>query len=66
MFRQLVIIFGFCISLLSQQAHAISAIQIQIGEIDAPAGKLKNAQFQVDLKGAEPTLILKADVKPTN
>lgn len=45
---------------------AISAIHIQIDEIDAPAGKLKNAQFQVDLKGAEPTLTLKAEVKPSN
>ena len=66
MFRQLAIVFSICISLFYQQAYAISAIQIQVGEVDAPAGKLKNAQFQVDLKGAKPTLSLKAEVKPTN
>ena len=66
MFRQLAIVFSVCISLFYQQAYAISAIQIQVGEVDAPAGKLKNAQFQVDLKGAKPTLSLKAEVKPTN
>ncbi len=66
MFRHLAFIFLLCISLISQQANAISSIQIQIDEIDAPAGKLKNAQFQVGLKGAEPTLTLKADVKPTS
>lgn len=64
MFRCLAIVFGLCLSLFYQQAYAISAIHIQVGEVDAPAGKLKNAQFQVDLKGAEPTLILKAEVKP--
>lgn len=66
MFRQLAIVFSVCISFFYQQAYAISAIQIQIGEVDAPAGKLKNAQFQVDLKGTKPTLSLKAEVKPTN
>lgn len=45
---------------------AISTIHIQVDEVDAPAGKLKNAQFQVDLKGTAPTLTLKAEVKPTN
>jgi hypothetical protein len=64
MFRCLAIVFGLCLSLFYQQAYAISAIHIQVGEVDAPAGKLKNAQFQVDLKGAEPTLVLKAEVKP--
>ena len=64
MFRCLAIVFGLCLSLIYQQAYAISAIHIQVGEVDAPAGKLKNAQFQVDLKGAEPTLVLKAEVKP--
>jgi len=53
----------FC---FSQSAHAISSIHISVGAIDAPAGQLKNAQFQVDLKGADPTLTLKAEVKPTN
>lgn len=46
--------------------HAISSIQITVGEMDAPAGQLKNAKFQVDLKGVQPTLILNADLKPTN
>ena len=47
-------------------AHAISSIQITVEAVDAPAGQLKNANFQVDLKGAEPTLLLNADLKPTN
>ena len=47
-------------------AHAISSIQITVGEVDAPVGQLKNAQFQVDLKGAQPTLLLNADLKPTS
>lgn len=66
MFRQLAIVFALWFSLFYQQAYAISAIHIQVGEVDAPVGKLKNAQFQVDLKSAEPTLNLKAEVKPTN
>jgi hypothetical protein len=66
MLRQLSIIFTFWLSLFCQQAYAISAIHIQVGEVDAPAGKLKNAQFNVDLKGEEPTLTLKAEVKPSN
>jgi hypothetical protein len=66
MFRQLVIFFVLCNTFFCQQVYAISAIKIQIGEVDAPAGKLRNAQFQVDLKGSEPTLVLKAEVKPIN
>ncbi len=50
----------------TQQAAAISSIQITVGEVDAPAGQLTNAKFQVDLKGVQPTLILNADLKPTN
>lgn len=53
-------------SLFCQQAMAISTILIQVGSIDAPVGQLKNAQFQVDLKGTQPTLKLNAEVKPTN
>lgn len=66
MLRQLSIVLVLCICLFCQQAHAISTIQIHIGEIEAPAGKLKNAAFQVDLKGAQPTLVLHAEVKPSN
>ena len=47
-------------------AHAISSIQISVDSVDAPAGQLKDAKFQVDLKGAEPTLKLIGAVKPTN
>lgn len=47
-------------------AHAISSIYISVGEVEAPAGQLKNAKFQVDLKGAEPTLKLSAELKPAN
>ena len=47
-------------------AHAISSIQISVGEVEAPAGTLKNAQFQVDLKGAEPSLKLNAELKPSS
>lgn len=53
-------------SLFCQQAMAISTILIQVGSVDAPVGQLKNAQFQVDLKGTEPTLKLHAEIKPTN
>ncbi|MBC7787896.1 MAG: hypothetical protein H7Z18_10845 [Methylophilaceae bacterium] len=60
--RILFVVLGF----FSQQVYAISTIQIQVGDIDAPAGKLKDAFFQVDLKGAQPNLQLKAEVKPTN
>lgn len=52
--------------LFCQQAMAVSSIQIRVGAIDAPVGQLKNAQFQVDLKSAQPTLRLHAEVKPTN
>ena len=60
------IFFLLILILLTTQAHAISTIQVQIGEIEAPAGKLRNAAFQVDLKGNQPTLKLKAELKPTN
>jgi hypothetical protein len=53
-------------SLFCQHVNAISAIHIQVGEVDAPMGKLKNTQFKVDLKAEEPTLTLTAEVKPTN
>ena len=59
------IIFVF-FTLLTQQVHAISIIQIKAESIDAPAGKLKNAFFQVDLKGGQPTLKLTSELKPTN
>ncbi|HYN55394.1 MAG TPA: hypothetical protein VES38_11900 [Methylotenera sp.] len=45
---------------------AVSAIQIQVGAIDAPIGQLRNAKFQMDLKSAQPTLKLHAEIKPTN
>lgn len=59
------IVFIF-VTFFTQQVYAISSIQIQVGRVDAPAGKLKDAFFQVDLKGAQPTLKLTAEVKPTN
>lgn len=52
--------------ILSMSAHAISTIQVTIGAIEAPAGELRNAKFQVDLKGAQPTLLLNAELKPVN
>ncbi len=72
MLRQLSILWGFflglvfCSTFICQNAYAISTIQIKIGEVNAPAGQLKNAQFQVDLKGEAPTLKLHAEVKPAN
>ena len=54
------------VTFFTQQVYAISTIQIQVGDVDAPAGKLKNAFFQVDLKAAQPTLKLTGEVKPTN
>jgi len=56
----------FLIAFFSMPAHAISSIQITVEAVDAPIGQLKNAQFQVDLKGAQAALILNADLKPTN
>ena len=70
MLRQFWNFLGLCLSLVicsvlvCQNAYAISAIQIQIGEVSAPAGQLKNAQFQVDLKAKAPTLKLHAEIKP--
>ncbi len=58
----IVLLFVFCPS----AAHAIASIQITVGTIDAPAGQLKNANFHVDLKGSQPTLVLNADLKPIN
>lgn len=64
--RQLSILLVVWLSIVCQHAYAISAIKIQVGEVNAPAGQLKNAQFQVDLKGVAPTLKLHAEVKPIN
>ena len=66
MLRSILIVGIALASLFCQQATAISSIQIQVSAVDAPAGQLKNAQFQVDLKGSEPTLNLHAEVRPTN
>ncbi len=66
MLRSILIVALVLASLFCQQAMAISSIQIQVGTLDAPVGQLKNAQFQVDLKGSEPTLKLHAEVRPTN
>ncbi len=66
MFSRLVFGIAFCLSLFSVQAFAVSAMHIYVGDIDAPLGKLKNADFQVDLKTTEPTLNLKAAAKPGN
>ncbi len=63
-FRLFVIFLLF--TFFSLPAHAISSIQITVGAVDAPIGQLKNANFQVDLKGAQPTLLLNADLKPVN
>jgi hypothetical protein len=52
--------------LFANHANAISSIQISVGEVEAPAGNLKNAHFQVDLKGEAPALKLHAEVKPSN
>ena len=60
-----ILVFIF-LSFFASTAHAISSIQISVDSVDAPAGQLKNAKFQVDLKGADPTLKLKGELKPTN
>jgi len=52
--------------MLSTSASAVSSIQISVGEIDSPAGQLKDAQFHVDLKGKNPKLQLKGNIKPQN
>ena len=58
---QLVLLLG-----ITQYAYAVSSIQISVGQVDSPAGQLKDAQLHVDLKGAKPKLNLKAAVKPKN
>lgn len=63
-FRVLVILLLFVFFIAP--AYAISSIHISVEAVDAPAGLLKNAKFQVDLKGTQPTLLLKADLKPTS
>lgn len=47
-----------------QSAYAVSSIAINIGEIDAPLGQIRDAQFHVDLKGEKPKLDLQAAIKP--
>jgi len=66
MSRQLLIVLILWASFFCQQASAISAIHIQVGQVDAPVGTLKNAQFKVDLKSEEPTLKLQAEVKASD
>src|SRR5450830_1987994 len=66
MSRLLSILLIVWLSFVCQQAYAISTIKIQVGEVNTPAGQLKNAQFQVDLKGRAPTLKSHAEIKPTN
>jgi hypothetical protein len=66
MSRRILIALFLWVSFFCQYANALSAIHIQVGEIDAPVGNLKNAQFKVDLKGLDPTLTLHAEVKPSN
>ncbi|MSP87106.1 MAG: hypothetical protein EXR38_00440 [Methylotenera sp.] len=64
--RGLLSVFILGLSFFCQYANAINAIHIQVGELETPAGILKNTQLEVDLQGKVPTLSLKAEVKPTN
>ena len=66
MFIQRLFALLFLLCVFSQHAVAVSSIQISVDSVDAPAGQLKNAKFQVDLKGVDPTLKLIGEVKPTN
>lgn len=66
MSRRLLTVLILCLCFFCQHASAVSVIHIQIGEVNASAGTLKNAQFKVDLKGDKPTLTLHAEVKPSN
>ncbi len=59
-------LFAFVFFCFCQPAHAISSIHISVGAVEAPAGDIKNAEFQVDLKGDSPSLKLKAELKPAN
>lgn len=52
--------------IVSAPAFAINSIKIQVGKIEAPAGNLKDALFQVDLNAAKPKLTLNATLKPAN
>ncbi len=64
--KLLVFLWAIIVGLLLpyQSAHAVSSITISIGEVDAPLGQLKEAQFHVDLKGEKPKLDLQAAIKP--
>ena len=64
--RLLSILFIVWQSVVCQQAYAISTIKFQVGEVNLPAGQLKNVQFQVDLKGRAPILKSHAEIKPTD
>jgi hypothetical protein len=64
--RLLSILLIVWLSMVCQQAYAISTIKIQAGEVNTPAGQLKNIQFQVDLKGRAPTLKSHAEIKPAD
>lgn len=64
--RLLSILLIVWLSIVCQKAYAISTIKIQVGEVNTPAGQLKNVQFQVDLKGRAPTLKSHVEIKPTN
>ncbi|HQN64311.1 MAG TPA: hypothetical protein PLR90_02830 [Methylophilus sp.] len=56
----------FLLAIYGGQACAISSVHISIGQVSAPAGEVRNAEFQVDLKGESPSLRLNAEVKPAS
>ncbi len=66
-FRQilcLLVLFGSAVH--GTSAHAVSAISISIDQVEAPSGQARNVQFDVGLEGAQPSLKLKAQIKPAS
>jgi hypothetical protein len=55
-------LMGLCLVGAPGNAHAVSSISISIGHMEASAGQARNVQFDVGLKGAQPSLGLKAQI----
>jgi len=57
-------LIGLTLIGLPCNAHAVSSISISIGQMEAPAGQARNVRLDVGLKGTQPSLGLKAQIKP--
>ncbi len=66
MLRHLAIACVLLASAYSPAVYALTAIRVQIGEIDTPTAKLKNADLSLNWQGDAPKLNLKAELKPSS